>query len=365
MAEAIFISYSRKDQEFVTRLASDLNDHVTGVWFDQSDIQAGQRWRDEIEEGVRGCKVVILVLSPDSAVSRYVQMEINLALEKKKRIIPILYRPVKLSGGLKDLVGETQFINLQRGSYQDNFQTLVDGLIAAGAVRQSGAGKSRPFLRKPVQTSWGAVFGRIPGWGLAWSLGWAVFGIAFFVLVAVLNKNQPSSGLSLILFPIGGLIGGFIGGLAAGLVTMLALRRFAMSITWKHMSPAIWIWALSAPLGLAVSIGLMLLVFKQPGTSSVDCGLNFACIFGVSFAQALATVLGEILLVLFFVVVTWFLTGIFAGWLAVRHIRTLEPGISRGQSGWVMFGWGVGALAGGLGTVIVAALLSQATGLVH
>ena len=37
MSDDIFISYSRKDQEFVTRLASDLNAKVTGVWFDQSD----------------------------------------------------------------------------------------------------------------------------------------------------------------------------------------------------------------------------------------------------------------------------------------------------------------------------------------
>ena len=39
MPKEIFISYSRRDQEFVTRLASDLNAQVAGVWFDQSAIQ--------------------------------------------------------------------------------------------------------------------------------------------------------------------------------------------------------------------------------------------------------------------------------------------------------------------------------------
>ena len=47
MSTDIFISYSRRDQEFVTRLASDLNEHVAGVWFDQSTIRAGQNWHDE------------------------------------------------------------------------------------------------------------------------------------------------------------------------------------------------------------------------------------------------------------------------------------------------------------------------------
>lgn len=34
----IFISYSRRDQEFVTRLAADRDRQVAGVWFDQSTI---------------------------------------------------------------------------------------------------------------------------------------------------------------------------------------------------------------------------------------------------------------------------------------------------------------------------------------
>ena len=55
MAKEIFISYSRRDQESVTRLASDLDAQVAGVWFDQSTIQIGKKWHDEIMEGIRDC----------------------------------------------------------------------------------------------------------------------------------------------------------------------------------------------------------------------------------------------------------------------------------------------------------------------
>ena len=105
MADEVFISYSHKDQEFVIRLASDLDPQVGGVWFDQSDIRAGDKWRERIAEGIRHCKVFVVVLSPDAVASKYVQDEINQAVERGKRIIPILYRTVKLSGGLADLVG--------------------------------------------------------------------------------------------------------------------------------------------------------------------------------------------------------------------------------------------------------------------
>ena len=98
MTKEIFISYSRRDQEFVTKLASDLNEQVAGVWFDQSTIQLGQQWHDEIMEGIRDCKAFILVLSPDSMESRYVREEVNKALELGKTIFPILYRPAPWTG---------------------------------------------------------------------------------------------------------------------------------------------------------------------------------------------------------------------------------------------------------------------------
>jgi len=90
MTKDIFISYSRRDQEFVTRLASDLDAQVAGVWFDQSKIRAGQRWHDEIMDGIRECKAFILVLSPDAAESKYVREEVSKALELGKTIFPIL-----------------------------------------------------------------------------------------------------------------------------------------------------------------------------------------------------------------------------------------------------------------------------------
>ena len=52
MNKDIFISYSRRDQEFVARLAADLDRQVAGVWFDQSAIQVGRNWHEEIMDGV-------------------------------------------------------------------------------------------------------------------------------------------------------------------------------------------------------------------------------------------------------------------------------------------------------------------------
>src|SRR5687768_4418243 len=187
MSKDIFISYSRRDQEFVTRLASDLHAQVAGVWFDQSTIQLGEKWHDEIMEGIRDCKAFILVLSPDAMESRYVREEVNKALELGKTIFPVIYRPAKWTGEFEALVKEVQTLDLRSGSYTDNFHKLVDGLIEAGAGRATG---ERPFLRQPTKTSLSVVFSKIPGWAFAWSLGWLVFWIVAIIFLAFLVASQ-------------------------------------------------------------------------------------------------------------------------------------------------------------------------------
>src|SRR5687768_15708014 len=210
MSKDIFISYSRRDQEFVTRLASDLHAQVAGVWFDQSTIQLGEKWHDEIMEGIRDCKAFILVLSPDAMESRYVREEVNKALELGKTIFPVIYRPAQWTGEFESLVREVQTLDLRSGSYTDNFQKLVDGLIEAGAGKAAG---ERPFLRQSTKPSLSAVFSKVPGWAFAWSAGWLVFWIIVLIFLAILVANQGEIGsddfLSFTLILIGGAIGGF------------------------------------------------------------------------------------------------------------------------------------------------------------
>ena len=88
----VFISYSRKDKEFAIRLAADLEGKGTKVWIDQSGIQAGDQWRKSIQQALDGCKALVLIISPDSMASEYVEKEWQYILTKGKRIIPVLYR---------------------------------------------------------------------------------------------------------------------------------------------------------------------------------------------------------------------------------------------------------------------------------
>ena len=271
MEKEIFISYSRRDQEFVMRLAADLDRQVAGVWFDQSTIQVGQKWHDEIMDGIRECRAFILVLSPDAAESRYVREELNKALELGKPIIPVLYRPSKWSGEFETLVKDVQTLDLRSGSYVENFQILVDGLVAAGAARI--AGYEKPFMRQSVRVGLGTAFRKIPGWAFAWGIGWTVFWSIVLVFLLILLISQDNLGgddfVPIVVILFSGGVGGFTGGLLAGLFTMLALRPNAPSISWKHMSPTIRVWGISGPLGMIVS-GLVTAIMVAVGMVSVQ-----------------------------------------------------------------------------------------------
>ncbi len=371
MPKDIFLSYSRRDQEFVTRLASDLNEHVAFVWFDRSTIQPGQKWHEEIMEGIQECKAFILVLSPDALESRYVREEVNKALDLGKTIFPVIYRPAKWTGEVEYLVKEVQTLDLRSGSYTDNFQKLVDGLIEAGAAKATG---ERPFLRQPTKTSLNIVLSKIPSWALAWSLGWLAFWIVVLIFLAIIVASQNKLGsndfLNFMFILISGGIGGFTGGLLAGLFTMLALRPNAPSISWKHMSPTIWIWGVSGPLGMVLS-GVITSSMVAVGMISVqrkelNCEGISQCI-GAAFGSAIGEAIGLVILILavflLFVIVAWFLTGMFAGWLAVRHIRRLEPGITNRQGWGVATGWGCGAIVAAVVMIFLIVMLTNTLGL--
>lgn len=373
MSNEIFISYSRRDQEFVTRLASDLNTQVAGVWFDQSSIQLGEKWRDEIMEGIRDCKAFILVLSPDAMASRYVREEVNKALELGKTIFPVIYRPADWTGEFETLVKEVQTLDLRSGSYTDNFQKLVDGLMEAGAGKATG---ERPFLRRATQPGWNDVFRRVPGWAFAWSLGWLVFWVVVLIFFGVVVANQGNWGsddlISFLLILSSAAAGGFTGGLLAGLFTMLTLRPNAPSISWKHMSPTIRIWGISGPLGMIVSglITSLMIAFGALGVESADpdcSGVGLGDCLGQVLGSAIGEAIGLVILILLvflvFVIAAWFLTGMFAGWQVVRHIRRLEPGITSGQGWRVSAGWGCGAIVAAVVMIFLIGILSSALNL--
>lgn len=123
MPNETFISYSRKDINFVARIEDKLRAAGIDPWIDKEDIPSGVLWRQEILVGIQFCQNFIYIISPDSVRSQYCDMELDHALALNKRIIPIV---CQLDPGVRAAVAELNWIffnNFDRG-IQDLLELL-------------------------------------------------------------------------------------------------------------------------------------------------------------------------------------------------------------------------------------------------
>lgn len=79
MANHIFISYAREDQDYTRKLADHLHQRGFDVWVDDR-IDFGDDWWDTIVENLRASDALVVVMTPESHKSKWVRRELLLAL---------------------------------------------------------------------------------------------------------------------------------------------------------------------------------------------------------------------------------------------------------------------------------------------
>lgn len=86
----VFISYSTHDTTYARQLADALVQRGFEVWIDNKRLRGGDDWWKSIVRALRGCAAFIVILSPRSDGSKWVQREITLADNWDKPMFPIL-----------------------------------------------------------------------------------------------------------------------------------------------------------------------------------------------------------------------------------------------------------------------------------
>lgn len=153
MSVKAFISHSSRDKRFVSRLAGDLRTREgIDVWLDQWEINPGDRIPERIEEGLSEADVFILVLSPESVNSQWVEYErqawLMLQIDEEKRakeesrpstrcLIPVLYRDCQKPAFLQPI----HHVRISDQDYEDGFQRLLSALLGIS---------EKPLLKEKV-----------------------------------------------------------------------------------------------------------------------------------------------------------------------------------------------------------------------
>ncbi|MBN1965223.1 MAG: TIR domain-containing protein [Anaerolineae bacterium] len=147
----VFVSYSRKDQEYARRVEATLRARGFNVWIDER-IDYGDRWFRTIVEAVEACAAFVVIMSPDAEKSEWVEREVLLAQREQKPIFPLL-----LSGRGFALLITTQFADVTPGAGEepplppdDFYERLAEVAPRAEVAGQSVAPPPPNFATIPL-----------------------------------------------------------------------------------------------------------------------------------------------------------------------------------------------------------------------
>jgi hypothetical protein len=146
----VLISYSRKDLAFVERLAKDLQAAGLEVWYDLSGLEGGTRWGQEIQSAIQRCQIFVVVLSPNSIDSEWVEKEFMYANSLKRKIIPLLYQPCETPMWFINL----HFIDVQGSNYDSHFWVILKAMGSSLRIRRrkTNLRLRLPRSRQPLRT---------------------------------------------------------------------------------------------------------------------------------------------------------------------------------------------------------------------
>jgi hypothetical protein len=139
--QKFFFSYSRDDSKFVLKLAENMRTEGLDLWIDQLDIPSGARWDETVEGALKACPGFLVVLSPSSVASPNVMDEVAFAIQRNKKILPILHKNCEVPFRISRL----QFIDFT-GDYGEAFAKLLKAANAPARTDSTGPVAARGRL---------------------------------------------------------------------------------------------------------------------------------------------------------------------------------------------------------------------------
>lgn len=123
----VFISYSRKDSQFVETLNNGLVSGGKKVWIDWKDIPYSSKWWDEISHAIEGTSTFICILSPDYFESKTCNDELVIAEKLNKRIIPTLYKEFEPTANNSNSISKINWVHFTaRDDFSKSLSSLMD-----------------------------------------------------------------------------------------------------------------------------------------------------------------------------------------------------------------------------------------------
>lgn len=91
--EGVFICYAMADGVFALNLALALRDAGVRAFMDELEADEANDWGDMVNQALRDCGVLLMILSPDGLVDAEVKGEYTYFMHSGKIIVPVIAAP--------------------------------------------------------------------------------------------------------------------------------------------------------------------------------------------------------------------------------------------------------------------------------
>jgi hypothetical protein len=145
-----FLSYSHDDRDLAARIAEGLRTAGVEAWFDQWEILPGDSLIQKIfAEGLSGADAFIVLITPNSISSRWVQQELDVAMVRRiegvTRIIPIIIGDTRVPEPLRSLL----WIKLEK-DFDSGLRQIVKAIFQV--YERPPIGQPPEFIQKALQS---------------------------------------------------------------------------------------------------------------------------------------------------------------------------------------------------------------------
>jgi len=143
----VFISYSKRNRAYARKLADHLAAQGFDYWIDDR-IDFGEEWSKVIFKAIEDCAALIVIMTPKSEESKWVQREVGWADHLEKPLFPLL-----LEGENWPIFVRTQYADVRDGSlppddFCDRLADYAPRQAQAGADVTEASAPTSPPARK-------------------------------------------------------------------------------------------------------------------------------------------------------------------------------------------------------------------------
>jgi hypothetical protein len=126
----IFISYARQDYPFAHKLVAALRNVSIKGWLDDVDIAAGSAVSSGLRSAINESGAMVVLVSPRSLESQWVNFEIGAGLAQDRPIIPILVEGADIDQKLPEVFHGMPVVDARNRPIGDVVRDLEEAMRA-------------------------------------------------------------------------------------------------------------------------------------------------------------------------------------------------------------------------------------------